>query len=339
MKYLVFLSLFWVSLANAIVIDDSPSSLLTTYNVISLGDYSTTSHSEGRFMVVGDFASSSSVSGAPNIESVPSDEYSVVVGGSVNGSMTINSGSVLVSTNGVNSGATLTNQDNHAEFTSGGYIQLNGGGDIILDSTLDLSSVASSLIDFSDSLSLLESDSTTSLYVSDSGNLLGELIDTNGDGVVVATLSYADLASISNNNDKSLLSALSDITGLLINVTGTASDLTEGVELQNDGWDDIFASKVLFNFVDAGDGDTISIGGSKFWGSILAPEADLEATNVIEGTVIANDIEHGGQEIHLPTLDEDFANALEGLVVPEPSAYALILGVLSLGFVASRRRR
>lgn len=318
------------SVANAIVIDDSPSSLMSTYNAIALGDYTTTSHTEGKFMVVGDITTTANVSGAPNVENVSDKEYSVVIGGNVYGNMTIQKGSALVSTNGVNSGVTLTNGGRGASFSDGNSIQMNSNGTVKLDSTLDLSSVSSSLINFSDALASLENDSGTTLSINQS-SLAGNLVDSNGDGVVVATMSFSDLASIQNTNT-SLLTGLVAGSGLLINVTGAPTTDT----LVNKNWNDTFAANVLFNFVDASAGSSLNIGD--FWGSILAPEANLTTSGVIEGTVVANDINHGNYEIHLSNLDSEFADKLEGLVVPEPSAYALILGMLSLGFAASRRR-
>jgi choice-of-anchor A domain-containing protein len=319
--------------SHAIMLDLSVEDMLTNYNVVSLGDYTTRSHTEGRFIVFG--STYGDVSGAPNTLTVTPPDESVIVAGSVNGNMTINSGNVRISTNGVNSGVTLSNSASMAKFENGNTIQLNGGGKIILDSTMDISSSALAIKHFSVDVGRLSNDADASINVIN-GDLVGSLVDSNADGLVIVELAYSELATISNNNSTSaFLTQLATVDGVVVNVTGTPTGT-----LKNDGWNDTFASKMLFNFVDATIEDTITISGSgKFWGNMLAPDSNIDSTgNVIEGTVIANNLDHGGQQIHLPTMDSEFASKLVS-AVPEPATYALIFGLSTLAIATAKRRR
>ncbi|WPJ95807.1 collagen-binding domain-containing protein [Coraliomargarita algicola] len=325
-------SLAAVISGNASTLDLPVADLLTKYNMVALGDYTTTAHTEGRFIVYG--STYGSVSGAPNTLTVTPPDESVIVAGSVNGNMTINSGNVRISTNGVNAGVILTNQGSMATFSNGKRIQVNSGGKVILDPDMDISSSAQEMKAFAVNVGKLINDSGASLYVNNQGDLVGNLVDSNADGLVVVNMAFDQLTQISNNNDKSLLSQLAAVDGVVVNITGTPTGA-----FKNDGWNDTFASKMLFNFVDATAADTITIGGNgKFWGSILAPEANINSVgNIIEGVVVANNIETGGQELHLPALDTNFTEKLVA-AVPEPTTYALIFGFSALIMVAMKRR-
>lgn len=317
--------------SQASMLDLPVEDLLTKYNMVALGDYSTSAHTEGRFIVYG--ATSGNVSGAPNTLTVTPPDESVIVAGSVNGNMTINSGNVRISTNGVNSGVVLTNGGSRATFSNGKYIQVNSGGKVILDPSMDLSASSQAMKLFAVNVGKLSNDSGASVYVNNQGDLVGNLIDSNADGLVVVNMAFSQLTEIRNNNDKSLLSQLSSVDGVVVNVTGTPTG-----SFKNDGWNDAFASKMLFNFVDATASDTIAISGSgKFWGSILAPEANINsASNIIEGVVVANHITTGGQELHLPALDTVFTQKLVS-AVPEPTTFALILGLAAITIIGMRR--
>ena len=324
--------LMMAPISQASTLDLPVADLLTKYNMVALGDYTTNAHTEGRFIVYG--STYGDVSGAPNTLTVTPPDESVIVGGSVNGNMTINSGNVRISTNGVNAGVLLTNGGSMATFSNGKRIQVNSGGKVILDPTMDINSSAQAMKQFAVNVGNLNNDSGASIYVNNQGDLVGNLVDSNSDGLVVVNMAFSELTEIRNNNDKSLLNQLAAVDGVVINVTGTPTGT-----FKNDGWNDTFASKMLFNFVDATAADTIKISGSgKFWGSILAPEANINSvSNIIEGVVVANNAVTGGQELHLPALDTNFTEKLVS-AVPEPSTYALIFGLSAFVLVASRRR-
>lgn len=69
-----------------------------------------------------------------------------------------------------------------------------------------------------------------------------------------------------------------------------------------------------------------------FYGSVLAPRADITANRVLDGQIVVRQFTQGGVEVHdglfLPNLD----------LVPEPSTYALAAGALALGAAVLRRR-
>jgi len=88
------------------------------------------------------------------------------------------------------------------------------------------------------------------------------------------------------------------------------------------------AENILFNFYDATE---VNI-GDQFFGSILAPNAEINATQTIDGSIFADSLRTNA-EIHLPNFDGDIT--LEQ--VPEPSS-TLLLGLGGLGLLVRRKR-
>lgn len=72
---------------------------------------------------------------------------------------------------------------------------------------------------------------------------------------------------------------------------------------------------------------------SQLNGSVLAPNANIFANEVIEGQILAQSYNQLGKEVHLALLTVD------ATVIPEPTTYAALLGAASLGFVFWRRRQ
>lgn len=101
-------------------------------------------------------------------------------------------------------------------------------------------------------------------------------------------------------------------------------------------------SKVIWNFYEA---ESINFNAKAWYGSVLAPEADLKGFNFIDGTVVANDIQGGairnsayagGLEIAAPSPLQGIADSV---AVPEPTTWALmILGFGAVGAMLRRRR-
>lgn len=101
-------------------------------------------------------------------------------------------------------------------------------------------------------------------------------------------------------------------------------------------------SKVIWNFYEA---ESINFNAKGWYGSVLAPQADLKGFNFIDGTVVANDIQGGAirnsryagaLSLAAPSPLQNIADAV---AVPEPTTWALmILGFGAVGAMLRRRR-
>ena len=94
---------------------------------------------------------------------------------------------------------------------------------------------------------------------------------------------------------------------------------------------------MIWNFYEA---TSIDLGSKSWYGSVLAPYADLKTGNFIEGSVVARNFAQNG-EIHMNNWAGSLTIKAEELqsAVPEPATWAML--ILGFGFVGSllRRRR
>lgn len=154
-------------------------------------------------------------------------------------------------------------------------------------------------------------------------------LTSNATGLVFFDLNASDLVGING-----LKFNVNSAATVIINLTGQT-----GGTLSNYGFQgDYQAGQTLFNFVDA---TNLSLSGLGFYGSILAPNANITGGyGQINGSVMAQSYSGPGQlnwtafKGALPT-----AGGVPA-AIPEPASWAMmILGVGAVGAVLRRRRR
>ncbi|MCX5690635.1 MAG: choice-of-anchor A family protein, partial [Planctomycetota bacterium] len=226
----------------------------TDFNLAVRGNLDSTSEVEGRTAIGGNLSGSASNYG---IRLTPPSAYlsvdSVIVGGNIGvQNMNVNAGNVR-----------------HGG-TRSGNINMNGGGSVIADSAAGsaVSAFASQMVSASSFLRGLSATNTVTIPSSQPGPVNFSAI-AGGNGIAVFNVSGAAL--FSNNRVQQMDIALNDASSVIINVSGTSINWTDGNFVG--GFTSAFArSHVLWNFYEA---TSINLGGRAFNGALLAPAASV----------------------------------------------------------------
>lgn len=300
------------------------ASPVSDYNLILLGDLNASSlHVYDRSFIGGDLNTSGWVEFGSRLDKSTS-QASVEVAGDLNAQgVTVQAGYL-----------------NHGGENNLGGLNCNGsgvGGGACLRQDPQLADKADALSQqlFQDSANL------ASLQAN------GEVVQQAGmsafqyqlaDAVAIFSIAASDL--FSQNSNWSLLSGLAET--VIINVTGTSVSNQGGVNL-NQGFaaqqnnQNIGASNILWNFFEATE---IDLGSMRLNGSLLAPYADVQTWNDIDGSVAANSYSGAGQ-IHDYLFEGDFPppNFPPGVVSAPPVFWLLLLGLVLLPLVGARAGR
>lgn len=275
---------------------------LGTYNLVVLGNLSSSSEVEGRTWVGGNLTGGSSNYGI-KLNGITPSVVTLAVGGNIavsNVNMTFGSatygGSLSGNINLNQSGATKT----------GGV-------------ALDNATMSQALHDASTTFKNLSANSSVSLPSGQPGPVNFNV----SAGVTDAVFSVTAAQIFGNNNAQQInLNNASGVNSIVINVAGTNVDFNGGTNFTSAFNDSSLRSKIVWNFYQA---TTMNI-GRNFYGSLLAPDATLTNSTAIEGSVgVANFTQNG--EVHLP---------LSTVSVPEPA----MLGAIGLAqlLLGGRRR-
>lgn len=298
-------------LAGSLSLSAQSLSALSTYNVITRGNFSTNSDVEGRVLVGGNFTGTNSSNIGNKLQGkVPSNDLVFRVQGNISGGnpINLNAGSLEV-----------------GGSTNGRIVNFNGGGSLKSNPNADYSAIINDLALASTVLDQLGPNSNV-LMPADQPAAFKFVATPDSNGLAVFSINGSDL--FSNSKVQQIELVANGATDILINVNGAQINWQYGnlVGLFTQaGWRD----NIVWNFADA---TTINFGGHNMMGQVLAPNADITTSGVIDGSVVANSLTTTS-EVHLPGYNGNIP--LQS--VPEPS-FAL-LGGLGVLLLAGRRKR
>lgn len=158
-----------------------------------------------------------------------------------------------------------------------------------------------------------------------------------GSGAGVAVFDISDLGALLQGRSNLKFNLPTGYDAVVVNVAGANISLPGSINFANATG---LGSSVIWNFYEA---TNINLSSKTWFGSILAPNAELKFGNGIEGSIVARSIIQNG-EARLG----GFSGALQiaqqqaqdvRAAIPEPATWAMmILGFGAIGHVIRRRR-
>lgn len=282
----------------------SVTDILTEFNAVVSGNFTSTSDVEGRLVA-------NNMTGGATFYNNPRGAASSY-------------GAITANTIG-NFNANVNNGGNVSYLTSDlAHFNLNGGGTVSQTSSFALSDFTSTLNTLSSTLSGLTSNSTVN--AADPNNFTFSL-SPDASGTAIFTLTTSQLAAARNI----LFSGSADT--IIINVTGSSF-----AESGNFNASTYLNQHIIWNFVDA-----TSLSFTSWHGAVLAGKATVSNSSAMEGFLYAANF-NGNGELHdfgfagsLSSILSTSSSTASTSNVPEPASAALVLG--SLAALARTRRR
>jgi choice-of-anchor A domain-containing protein len=314
---LAFASLALLAATPAAAAPLTTAEILNQYNLVVFGNMSGSSEVEGRTFVGGN-VSGNSMTFFTRPNTVPASAApALTVGGNVSGGhKNINGGgNALVGGNVAN-----MNMNGNGTLRAGGTVTGVNGNNVQQNQAVTIPSFEATLKASSTALAAL-----TGTAPGKNGNVGLFNAATPSGGLAVYTTSFAYFSTI---NEIKL--GLNGADTVIINVSGAGGKLQDNFL----GGPFAAAKNVIWNFHEA----TTLTFERQFFGSVLAPFADVKISSPIEGTLVANSMKLNA-EMHLAP----FAGTLPGTTpevtpVPAPAALPLLLvGLAGLAAVARRR--
>jgi len=331
------------------------------FNLIVLKDLQSSSEVQGRTFVGGNLkgGSSSNYFTAPGAQS---GGVALTVGGNVTGgSKNINNGG------GLQVGGNL---DSGANMNGGGGVRVDGnakkinanGASVYVDGNVESTNAANiyhgGTIKTSNGIKHAGDHSAAGLqdaieaqgaiYEQELTALSGYLSDLDathaftltsqqaifnpGAGSGVAVFSLSDLKGQLNGKSQLIVSEDTGFDIIVINVAGTTVSLPSSINFNGAA---TLGQKVIWNFFEA---TSINLGSKSWYGSVLAPNAELKIGNFIQGSVVAKSLVQNGA-IKMNTFSAGLSVNAMRAAIPEPATWAMmILGFGAVGAVIRRRR-
>ncbi|MGH6695892.1 choice-of-anchor A family protein [Sphingopyxis sp.] len=318
---------------------------LREWNLVVLGNLESSSEVEGRTFVGGNLSGNSSNYGIRATTS-PSGQPGLTVVGNVTGNhKNLNNGSGAVIGGNVSSGFNLNGPNQTVKV--GGTISNTNVNQNTVISNLDASNPAfglglqqskaelkSSMGSLSFEMGTLKSNSQLTVL----GNRGAFTAQPNAQGLAVFNITAADLDKIGE-----IQFNLNGADTAIVNVSGRSINLNDNFL----GGTNNLGERVIWNFPEAEDLKLTTAWG----GSVLAPLADAETRNYIQGSAVFGNLKQNG-EMHIGTFKGGYATSPSGggssgsdsstgggaVPVPEPGMVGLFgLGVA--GLMLRRRRR
>ena len=331
------------------------------FNLIVLKDLQSSSEVQGRTFVGGDLkgGSSSNYFTAPGAQS---GGVALTVGGNVTGgSKNINNGG------GLQVGGNL---DSGANMNGGGNVQVDGnakkvnanGASVYVDGNVESTNAAhiyhGGTIKTSNGIKYAGDHSAAGLQdaieaqgaiyeqeLTALSSYLGDLYATHafsltsqqaifnpGTGSGVAVFSLSDLKGQLNGKSQLIVNEGTGYDLIVINVAGASVSLPSSINFNGAA---NLGQKVIWNFFEA---TSINLGSKSWYGSVLAPNADLKIGNFIQGSVVAKSLVQNGA-IKMNNFSSAVSVNRIHAAIPEPATWAMmILGFGAVGAVIRRRR-
>ncbi len=289
--------------------------ILNQFNLVAFGNLTGSSEVEGRMLVGGNIAGNSMTFFTRPAQTPASAYAAVTVGGNISGGWkNLNGGGSAV----VGGNAQNVNLNGGGTLRAGGNVTNVNGGSVQQHQAVTIPNFEAQLKASSAALAAL-----SGVAPGTSGNraLFNGATPTAGLSVYTTNLAFFSLIN-------EILLALNGADTVIINVAGTSATLSDNFL----GGPFAAATNVVWNFYEA----TSLTFATQFFGSVLAPYANVTLTSPIEGTLVANNVTLNG-EMHL----RPFAGTLpdQPMAVPAPAALPLFLaGLAGLAVVARRRR-
>jgi len=333
------------------------------YNLIVLKDLQSSSQVQGKTFVGGNLSGGSS-----NYFTNPGSQAggtALTVGGNVTGgAKNINNGGSLKVGGNLDSGANMNGggdvrvdddvkkvNANGASVYAGGNVSNTNAKDIYYGGTVKSSNGAMHAGDHSaDGISAAIAATTAALttdflktsdYFSDlsATNTIGYSADGQqalfnaGAGTGVAIFQIADLEAALKNRSVLNFTFPTSYDAVIINVAGASVKLPSSINFNGPTG---LGAKVIWNFFEA---TSVDLGSKSWYGSILAPQAELKNNNFVEGSVVVSSMLQNG-EIKMNGLGApNLLISSSAVAVPEPATWALmILGFGAVGSILRRRR-
>jgi len=330
------------------------------FNLIVLKDLQSTSEVQGRTFVGGNLKGGSS----SNYFTQPNGQTGVAltVGGDVTGgAKNINNGGSLQVGGNLDSGANMNGGgqvqvDGNAKKVNANGASVYAGGDVESTNAKDIyhgGAIKTSngikhagdhsadglqaaiqaqaaiyeqeLLAASDYLSNL--DATSIMTVTSQ-----QAVFNPGVGEGVAVFAISDLKGQLTGKSELVVSAPANYDLIVINVAGLSVSLPGSINFNGPT---NLGQKVIWNFFEA---TSINLGSKSWYGSVLAPNADLKVGNFIQGSVVARSLNQNGA-IRMDNFSADVNVTDFRAAVPEPATWAMmILGFGAVGAVIRRRR-
>ncbi|MEE4450923.1 choice-of-anchor A family protein [Novosphingobium resinovorum] len=320
--------------------------VLRTWNLVVLGDLTSSSEVEGRTFVAGDLNGNSSNYQIQSLPASSTGTPGLTVVGDVNGgAKNLNNGSGAVVGGSVNSGLNL-NGAAQTVLVGGSISNTNVNNNTVT------SGLASSDPSFSQNLtqqaSLIQtsmtglshdmSTETANSQLTISGNRGTFDAQPDANGVAVFTISAADLDKIGE-----IQFNLNGADTAIVNVSGGSITLNDNFL----GGTQNLGEHVIWNFYEATDLSLTTAWG----GSVLAPTAAATTGNYIQGSAVFGSLVQNG-EMHVgtytgtsydpgstpPTTPIEGGSSSGGTQVPEPGMLGLLAAGVG-GLLFWRRRR
>jgi len=275
---------------------------LRAYNLISFGRLNSHADTLGRTFIGGDVQGPSSTFGTGIIPANGIDVLTVV-------------GDIKGGAKNINDGGNV-----RIRGKAKSKLNLNGGGQLIKDSSLSMTSTQQQLMALSAELRDLASNSNISLPTGQPGpaNLTAE---PNADGVAVFDIADGNQL-FKNNKIQQIELNPNDADTIIVNVGGNNVHFSKGNFVGVITSDEV-SQKIIWNFYEA---NQLKIFRG-FEGSILAPHAYVHNKSRIDGSVVADSVLEQAP-IGFPLFGGMGLNRVE----LDPTIYALVqLGVTDIG--------